>query len=124
MENRNLIYLACPYNHSNKTVRDYRVESCKIAVNELSDSGLLVYSPLVYTRYLQDSITEQSEEFWLKHGLAMLYGCTHLYVLKLEGWKESKGVAKEIREADKRKMPIKLLEPNEKYTFNNDTTVS
>jgi hypothetical protein len=46
----------------------------------------------------------------MKQDLPLLYHASELWVYKMKGWKESRGVTEEITFAKKHKIPIKYLE--------------
>ena len=112
---RRLLFLASPYSHKNWPVRDYRFESAREAVRWLIRSGYHVFSPIVFSHYLTDRYMPGGGLRWDWPGwyalsIDMLRRSDALVVLRLDGWKESKGVKREIREAKRLKLPVVYLD--------------
>ncbi len=97
MASDDLIYLACPYSHSLSAIRQKRAHIATQVAARIHDQGGLVYSPITYSAELElYSITRQSWEYWQKIDFVFLDKSVWLYVLTLDGWKESVGVQSEI----------------------------
>jgi hypothetical protein len=48
---------------------------------------------------------------WKTQSLGMLSACDEMWVVKLDGWKESTGVKEEIKFARYQLIPIKYIDP-------------
>lgn len=112
-QHRPLVYLACPYSHQDRDVRVRRFESANRAAGALMGRGLIVFSPISHTH----PVAEQCElpkgwEFWEQFDRAYLGCCHSLYVLCIEGWRESVGVNAEIKIADE--LGLEVLWTNER----------
>jgi hypothetical protein len=71
-----------------------------------------VFSPLTHNELLIDIIQDAVPgEHWMQFDLAILAVCKHLYVLKMEGWELSKGVAREIFFAKERGIAVQMVHP-------------
>jgi len=87
------IYLACPYTHKNSFVREYRFNAVTAKAVELLKSGYLVYSPITYSHPYD---LPKDWMFWRNLDKSLVEWCDEVWVLCLEGWKESIGVQAEI----------------------------
>jgi len=79
---------------------------------QLSLQGLHVFSPLTHNETLIKILNDAVPgEQWMQFDLAILAACKKLYVLKMDGWEKSKGVAREIAFAKERGILITEVEP-------------
>lgn len=103
-----MIYLASPFWHSDKSVRDLREQvNCHVA-NRLLIAGHMVYAPIAYGRPI-DAIGGVPVDRWTEHGLAMTRAADCVWVLPIRGWRESKGVKLERDLAAEIGIPCELL---------------
>lgn len=108
-----LIYLASPYSHPMKRVREDRVVGVCVAWRELSAAGHLVFSPIAHSVVIEQHLkTPTTWDFWQALDCAILDRCDELWVLKLPGWQESTGVSAEIQRARAKGMEVRLIEPS------------
>lgn len=112
MSARTIHYLASPYWHALPIVREARAEAAAKAAHWLIEHGHAVYSPIAH-RYFVEKATGRpiADDIWLAHGLAMLRHASTLVVLTLDGWRESKGVAIELDEAECEALDILWMDP-------------
>ena len=96
------VYLACPYSHIDKSVREHRVERVNKKAAELMMSGYLVFSPLSHSHPISEhcDVDPCDNGFWLRQDLWILKFCDELHILCLPGWDESKGIKAEIEYAE------------------------
>lgn len=110
-----LAYLACPYTHENAPVRESRSATATDYAARMT-ARMAVFSPITQgpqiAQYLRPSIT-QHHKFWMDQCIPILRVCTDLYVLPLNGWRESKGVQEEIEIARLLLMPIIFIQSEE-----------
>jgi hypothetical protein len=107
-----IIYLACPFRHTDPAVQRKRCAATHYVAAQLSLEGKHVFSPLTHNELLIDIIQDAIPgEHWMQFDLAILSICKHLYVLQMEGWELSKGVAREIAFAEERGIPIQKIAP-------------
>lgn len=95
-------------------VQDVRYELALEALTYYTKQGLVVYSPTVHYHHVYLSDTDGIKpdfEFFRKINFEMLGHADELYVLKLQGWLESKGVGAEIEEADRLGIRTTFVEP-------------
>lgn len=91
------IYLAVPYSSPMEDVRRARFEEANKVAGILMQRGFAVFSPISHSHpislHLGNSL---SHDFWLAQDRYWMNRSDVLVVLKLPGWKQSKGVAYEI----------------------------
>ena len=93
----NIIYLACPYTHPDRTVVEYRVEAVTQAAARLIEKGSIVFSPLTLTHPINDLMLEpQGSDYWVSFDEAFMEHCSEIQVLMLPGWDSSKGIRREM----------------------------
>jgi len=111
-----LVYLATPYSHKEPFVRHERFEKVNEVAARLMEDGYAVFSPISHSHPIEQHMTadQQSWEFWERQDVPILKACDQLFVLMLDGWKESVGVRAEIEKANELNLPIFYLDP-EKY---------
>ena len=109
-----MIYLASPYSDPSPAVRDERHAQAVEVTRQLIEHRHVVFSPIVYSHQMAGELGGDFES-WRKFDLAMLDLADELWVLTLDGWKESVGVAAEIEHA--RGSEIAILYINESLEF-------
>lgn len=107
-----LAYLSSPYTHADQNIISLRYEEALRATIWGWKQGYLVFSPVVYTHQIAVLTPEVDQHWrWLEFDLRILDICDELWVLMLDGWKESQGVAREMKEAKRRGILIKYIDP-------------
>lgn len=109
-DRRNMIYLASPYSHPDKAVREERYNKALECTKWLMKSGVSVFSPIVNSHFLDD--VSMDCDFWVEYDKWFLERCDCLFVLRVDGWEASKGVAREIALARELKKPIFFIAPD------------
>lgn len=112
--NQNIVYLACPYTHPSIEVREYRFRAVTRAAARLIQQGNIVFSPVTMTHPI-DALLAGSQgtlgsEFWVRFDEAFMDACSELVVLTLDGWKDSEGLARELKYFKDRGRPVRYLE--------------
>ena len=112
IDKKSLIYLACPYSDKDRSVRISRFKAANRAAGKLMNKGLYVFSPISHTH----PIAEECKlpigwEYWQGYDRKCLSNCKKMIILKLPGWKNSKGVAGEIEIAKELGIEIGYMEP-------------
>ena len=106
-----LIYLASPYSHSCEWRRHSRFVAVAKVAGQLISDGKVLFCPITHshsiTRY--SPLEAMNHEMWMNIDLTMLERCDKLYVVTLDGWKESEGVRQEIEFATNKGIPITYL---------------
>lgn len=104
------VYLASPYSHPDAAVRERRfVEVSKVA-SALMAAGDAVFCPIAHSHPI-DTIAPlpQTTEFWMAQDLPILRCASRVVVLMLDGWQNSKGVAREIQAAEAVGIPVEFM---------------
>ena len=108
-----MIYLASPYSHRDAVTREYRFrEVCEVAAR-LMRSGHNVFSPIAHTHPIAQFGLPKEWDFWEKYDREFLAVCDAVWVLQINGWKESVGVQAEIKIARELKKPVYFLRHGE-----------
>jgi len=108
---KKLTYLATPYSHPDSEIREQRFRVVNLVAGKLMDAGHLIYSPISHTHPIAIEYNlPVTWEFWEQQCLAYLKLSERLIVLMQDGWKESVGVAGEIRIAEQLGIPIEYID--------------
>lgn len=107
-----MIYLASPYSHSEAVVREERFRAACQATARLIAAGHVVFSPIVHGHPLVHHGLPTDWSFWEQFDRDHLVRCDEVVVLTLDGWRESVGVAAEIRIAEELGKPVRYLAPD------------
>jgi hypothetical protein len=103
-------YLAGPYSSTQIHIRDRRYHQIAFVAAALIRRGELIYSPITAHHHIAcDYDLPGDADYWLRQNLAFLSRCGKMYVLQLDGWKESEGVRREIEFATEHKIPIEYI---------------
>ena len=106
-----LIYLATPYSHDDPAVRESRFLAVNAYAATMMREGLHVYSPISHTHPIaQAGDLPKGWDYWEKYDRAMLAACSKVVVFCQEGWRESTGVAAEVRIAKEMGLPVEYVE--------------
>jgi nucleoside 2-deoxyribosyltransferase len=104
------IYLASPYSHPEESVRNSRhLAACKKTAQYI-DKGIAVFSPIAQSHPVADHMDESKRmdfDLWMKVDLPLLRMASELHVLCIDGWRQSRGVTKEIEYADQLGISVK-----------------
>ena len=106
------IYLACPYSHHVKAVRNDRFRiACRKAA-ELMQQGHIVFSPISHSHPIADYIENHTDHnFWMNQDLHFLEWCDELWILDIDdgAWMLSDGVKTEKNFAERLGKPVKMV---------------
>ena len=104
------LYLACPYSHADKRIRQYRFDIVTIVTGRLMREGLMVFSPISKTHPIAEKCSLPGDwAYWEKYDRIAINHCKELWVLTLDGWRESVGVKAEIAIAEELNKPVIYL---------------
>lgn len=107
-----LTYLASPYSHANPLIRESRFRAACAAAAKLMMAGEAVFSPIAHSHPIEYHFDRPRDfEFWMGQDLPVLRRCTTVKVLRLEGWQQSRGVAKEIEVATAEGIAVEYIDP-------------
>jgi SOS-response transcriptional repressor LexA len=110
-------YLATPYSFSNTSSEDEKLQRFGQVTRQallLFNDGINVYSPITHHHTIAqygDLISLSTEE-WMEFDLTFLSAANQMYVLMLDGWKDSKGLSEEIKYARANHIPIEYIKPS------------
>lgn len=105
------IYLASPYSHKYEEMQDARALIVNKVAAALHDAGALLYGPITSTHHLaKDNNLNSSWEYWKELDESFIYyWATELWVLCMDGWKESVGVTAEVKAAKEAGIKIRYI---------------
>lgn len=105
-----MIYLASPYSHPDTVIRHHRFAEARNATAWLLKKKCWVYSPIVHCHELTTIYALPTYfTYWQQYNEDMIKRCDHLYILTLEGWNKSEGVAAEWKYARALNIPTAWL---------------
>lgn len=106
-----LIYLAGPYTHQDPAVVEERYQEHRRECIGLMKAGVPVYSPIATGHTLLPELSGWKHSEWMDFDIKILKRCSHLMVLRLDGWKSSSGVQQEIGAALALGIPVSYVDP-------------
>lgn len=113
MELSKKIYLAIPYSHPDVEIRKVRFELANEMSAKLLQQGYNVLSPISHSHPISLYMDNSNDgDFWCERSLEWLKYCDELWIYCLSGWKDSKGIKKEIIAAQMLNIPILYLDKN------------
>ncbi len=105
-------YLATPYMHQNKFIREFRAMVSDVIAADLMKQGRIIFAPIAMSHGLAVKYgLPQDWKFWGKFDEEFIKVSSKLLVITLKGWKESTGVTAEIKLANKYGIPIEHIDP-------------
>src|SRR5262249_50831544 len=113
-----IIYLACPYTHSDPQVMEERYNiATKLAAYLIEKRKLIVFSPITMTHPIdkllaRDSITLGSD-YWLHFDELFMKACAKMIVLTIDGWQQSEGIQREIEAFKTMGKEVEYLNPSD-----------
>ena len=114
MRELELVYIAAPYAHENHLVMQLRHEIinrlCGKIINQFNCS---IFSPISHGHMINTSMDRgfDKREYWMKADLKVLSHCSDMFVLMLDGWRESKGVTEELLYCNKNNINVRYIDP-------------
>lgn len=114
---RELVYLATPYSHPDPTIMEQRFRVANMAAARLMEAGVFVFSPISHTHPIAVAgELPKGWDFWKAYDTTVISSCRKLIVLMQDGWKESTGVAAEIRIALELGIPVEPMHVPDDWT--------
>ena len=111
------VYIASPYSHKDKGLQKLRSEMVTYLTAELLERtpGLITFGPITESHAYQEYRPSLGTGFedWEKKDKLMLDNSDEIWVIMMKGWNKSIGVISEIEYAEKKKIPIRYLDPFE-----------
>lgn len=109
-----MLYLSAPYSDSSAALRNWRAARCAIAMADLMAKGRLVVCPATMNHEAVSALIERAADpgrsYWQALERKLATSCDELVVLKLPGWAESRGVAREIALFTEMDKPITFID--------------
>lgn len=106
-------YLASPYSNPDAGVRHQKAVAVMTVYAKLLDEGRLGFCPIAHSHevslLMRNAELRDSYELWMAIDLPMLRVCDVVYVLTVEGWNTSRGIATEVAEAHLLGIPIRFI---------------
>lgn len=107
-----MIYIASPYSSSDLTLVEQRYRRVCFFVEHLIDRNYVAFSPIVYCHPFAMRLNLSADALtWAAFNVSMLRRADAMFVLKLPGWAESRGVKSEITLCKLINIPITFFEP-------------
>jgi hypothetical protein len=104
------IYLATPYTGTPEQEEERFQEACDIA-GQLIRQGAHVFSPIAHSHPIATrSKLPIDHGFWIDFNRSWLEWADEVYVAKMRGWEQSRGVQWEVLYAREAGKPVKFLE--------------
>ena len=102
-----MIYLASPYSSHDPDTRQWRYEQAvSNAATLIHEYREAVFSPIAHSHPIALHGVAGTWETWAEMDLALIAICRELVVLELPGWKQSRGIAAEVAEAERLGIPV------------------
>ena len=99
-QGRSYRYLASPYSHPDKSVMERRYHEAKTALSILLSRKVWVYSPIVHCHQMAvDHSLPTDAEFWKEYNYTMIDASEGVWVLCIDGWRQSLGILDELKHA-------------------------
>lgn len=109
-------YISNPYNGTEEQ-KSIRAKIAAEVCGKLLKLGVHAWSPIVHNHAMMNDFNnftlEERRELILPFDFTLLLASTGMIVLTIDGWKESYGVAEEIRLCNEKSIPIKYLDPKD-----------
>ena len=119
---KELIYLATPYSHEDKSVSLHRFNVVNDVAAKLMKEGKIVFSPISHSHTIAvENDLPVDWEYWKESCETFVTRCDRLMVLTVDGWKESTGVQEEIKIAEREGIPIEYISVIEHEKISNNT---
>lgn len=111
-----MIYLASPYTHPDHSIRVRRYQAALEATIALCRMGHFIFSPIVYCHQLHEAGMGGDWSTWAEFDKDIIRRAAAMWVLTIDGWRESKGVQAEIDFASEIGKPMRALTLEEALT--------
>ena len=111
--NETLIYVCSPYSAPCEALRELRFRQVSAIAGDLLAAGHLLYVPIAHSHPIaqHSDIADTSWAMWQRLDEAMIARCDEVWVVMLDGWQASVGIAAELTVARDRQMPIRYYNP-------------
>lgn len=104
-------YLASPYTDPDPAVREQRFQAAARAAAKLMTAGKIVFCPIAHSHPIDLFFSAPKDgEFWKRQDAPYLEACSEMYVLRIDGWEQSKGMLHEMQRAAERGIPVHFID--------------
>lgn len=107
---KGLVYLSMPFNDKDSGVMYRRMVQFWKTAGELISAGVHVVSPMSMEPTLRYSDMTTNWESWANYANALIAASEEVWVMQLDGWDKSSGVAGEILYAREHGKQVRFLE--------------
>lgn len=108
-----IVYLACPYTHHDKQVREKRFSAATEAAAHLIRTGRIVFSPITMTHPIDVVLASEDatlgSDYWVDFDEAFMDFCSEMIILDIDGWQQSSGIRREIAFFRAQGKPISIM---------------
>lgn len=102
-------YLASPYSHPERAMREARFETVAHHAGELMSRGYFIFCPILQSHLPAENFELPYEfEWWEKFNRTFIEKSAGVIVAEIAGWRESRGVTHEIELARELRLPVWL----------------
>ena len=107
-----IIFVASPYSDDDPFVQDSRYHAVRAYIAwrcRTEQDNFTYFSPIVYCHEMAKMHQlPKSAAWWEKFNIPYIKVCSHVNVLTLRGWEESKGIQKELALARSLGKPVEF----------------
>lgn len=106
-------YLACPYSSPKDSVRWMRQELASNVAASFMSKDIVVFSPITHGHFISAHLPDQiahDHEFWMRQCLPLVEWADVFCLLPLKGWRESRGIQRELELARSLSKPIIVVQ--------------
>lgn len=111
-----LIYLASPYSSTDPEVILARVDATANALARLIEQGHCVFSPIVHSHPIAHLVSfspinhaEGELSGWMAFDFTFIDHCEEVWVLQIDGWDQSRGIAAEVEYAKQQGKTVRYI---------------
>ena len=115
-----IVYLATPYTHTDARIRQARFAIANHVAAWIMRQGHSVFSPISHSHHIAEHLPEKlllDHEFWMAQDLPLLRVCDAVWVYPNDATHVSKGVAREVREAEALGITVRYLRPGDLWAL-------
>lgn len=105
-----MIYIAQPYSHDDPAVMTERFNDALLWCARLHKQ--YPFSPIAHWHHVSlDHDLPYDADYWLEYNYHMLEHAEAMYILLLNGWNTSRGLAAEVAHASRFNIPTHTIDP-------------
>lgn len=118
---KKLYYMASPYSHKDRSIKESRAVSARTNAVELIKKGFNVFSPISYNESWEyDYDVPGDWDFWQDVDKGYISRCDCVLVLTLDGYDKSVGVTAEVEYAKEIGCPVFYISEDDVRSNNLD----